>query len=101
MAEPGPGKEVQAQRHGRRIQGQKLVPETKPGLAEPPLAPEPLQGCPEQVLVKRGGAVLVGIGQRPSLRSPSHAEMRQLAQATGKSAANLAQTIRPRQMAEQ
>ena len=102
-AEPGPGKQVQAQRHGRRIERQKLVPETKPGLAaaEPPVAPEPLQGCPEQVLVKRGGAVFVGIGQRRSLRSPCHAEMRQLAQATGKAAANLAQTIRPCQMAEQ
>src|ERR1019366_8347751 len=101
--ELGPGKEGQAKGDGGRIEREQLVLEAESALANAQLLlrAEALQGGIEQFLVKRGGAMLVGVGQGGFVGSFGDAQMHQLAQTAGQAVADLAQGIGMAQLAEQ
>jgi len=103
VAASGPGKQRQTQGHGGRVQRQQLVAKTEFVLARTQalLLAEARQRGVEQIPIKRGWAMLVGIGQGGLVGRPGNAEMHQLAQTTGQPIADLAQRIGVAQLAKQ
>ncbi|HEY8669634.1 MAG TPA: hypothetical protein VIL63_02240, partial [Terriglobales bacterium] len=55
----------------------------------------------EQILIQRGGPMLVGIRQRRFIRRYADAEVNQFAQTTGKPVADLAQRVGVSELAKQ
>ncbi len=95
-AELGPGKELQAQRDGGGVQRHELVAEPKlrrPMIAQHALGAEPLQGCPEQILIQACRPLLVRVGQRRLLRSLVDPQVGELAHAAGHTVADLPQGV--------
>ena len=99
----GPGEHRQTQDDDRGVHAVQPVLEPELVLPRPelPERPEPREGAHEQLLEHRGGPVLVGVRQRRLVGSRAHAQVAQLSEAAGQAGADLAQRLRPRELAEQ
>ena len=98
-AEHGPGEGLGTQVDHRRIQAEQFVVEAEGTRAGNGTAA--LQQLIEHRLKQLPGTMFVGVGQGGPLRSLPHAQLLQLAFATGQAATDLAQRVRLAQLAKQ
>jgi hypothetical protein len=102
-AEPGPGKQAQAERDGGRVQAEEFVLEAELVLAgaQGLLPAEAGQRGKEEFLKQRSRTVFVGIGQGGATGCLSDPHMHQSAEAAPQAIADLAQGIGASQLTEQ
>mgnify|MGYP006869416406 CR=1 FL=1 len=102
-AELRPGKQIQAQRDGGRVQAEQFVLEAELVLAvaERATVAEAGQRGPEEVLEQRSGAVLVGIRKGGPAGRFGDAEVHELAETATEAVADLAQRIGAAQLAKE